>query len=171
MGGDMSKGIFKTRRHSMKKTAALAFFGLFMLGFMLGCLTSGTVTTETTEYIDNDGGDISLELITNFEWLNYRVRKGDTIESISGQFGVSVDAIIVCNDLRNVRNLQVGNEMRIPNMDGAVYMVKAGDTITGIANTYHVPEEVIRDVNNISGGTLKIGETLFIPSANTNMNH
>jgi murein DD-endopeptidase MepM/ murein hydrolase activator NlpD len=150
----------------MKKTTTMAFLGLFMFCFLPGCLTS-----ETAKYIDNDTGDIPMDLTSNFEWLNYRVQQGDTIPNIAEQFGVSIGAIIACNDLHDAWALRIGDELRIPNMDGVVHTVKAGDTVAGIANTYRVPEKVIRDVNNISGDTLIDGKPLFIPGANTGMNH
>ena len=42
------------------------------------------------------------------------VRAGDSLWSISQQYGVTVDDLIMANDLIDPSNLRVGDELRIP---------------------------------------------------------
>jgi membrane-bound lytic murein transglycosylase D len=45
------------------------------------------------------------------------------------------------------------------------YIVKSGDTIGGIAQSFKTTRRVIRDVNQVRGDLLKIGQALLIPTA------
>jgi len=145
---------------------------LFALGVLLSavCVSCGTSSRDLG--MRNEAGvafedkELLPALTQSFEWISYSVQQGDTIIEIAGQFRVGADVVIVCNDIRNVRDLQAGNILRIPNMDGLIHTVKAKDTIAGISIAYHVSEEVIRNANDISGYTLKEGQRLFIPGAN-----
>ena len=50
-------------------------------------------------------------------------------------------------------------------MDGIVYTVKAGDTLTGIAEKNKISESSILDVNDLSTEILQVGQVLFLPVA------
>jgi spore germination protein len=67
----------------------------------------------------------------------YVVKQGDTIGAIAQQFGVTVDRLIVDNELPNPDNLVVGQSIvvRVPNV---VHTVVQGDTLTSIAAAYDV---------------------------------
>ena len=113
-----------------------------------------------------DGGDeIPLDLTETFAWLNYTVKSGDSVEAISRRFGLSLDAVIASNNLRNVRQLRAGERIRIPNMDGIPYLVKNGDSYAKIAASLDVPLEAILDANDIQNDTINAGAVLFIPGA------
>ena len=52
------------------------------------------------------------------------------------------------------------------------YIVKAGDTLYGISNQFGVSVTELAEINNVVGTTLKIGQTLTIPSkSGTNPNN
>ena len=59
----------------------------------------------------------------------YIVQSGDTLYGISKQFGVSVEDLMLENNLSNT-NILVGSSLKIPTM-GSIsnYTVKKGDTI------------------------------------------
>jgi len=112
------------------------------------------------------GGDvIPLDVTESFAWQNYTVRSGDTVEGIARRYGLSLDAVIASNNLRNVRFLRAGERIRIPNMDGVPYTVKSGDSYAGIAASQEVPLEAILDANEIQSADIKAGMVLFIPGA------
>lgn len=46
------------------------------------------------------------------------------VGEIASRYGVSQDAIISLNKLRNTRTLQIGQLLKIPSMDGIVYTPK-----------------------------------------------
>ena len=103
-----------------------------------------------------------------FEWLYYTVKKGDVISKIAENFKVSVGAIIASNDIANVRRIQEGAVLRIPNVDGIPHKVKNGDSLSRISANYNIPLEVILDINDIKSDIIKPGETIFIPGARMN---
>jgi murein DD-endopeptidase MepM/ murein hydrolase activator NlpD len=109
--------------------------------------------------------EIPLDLTEEFAWQSYTVVSGDSVEGISRRFGLSLDAIIASNDLRNVRQLRAGERIRIPNMDGIPYTVQSGDSYTGIAEAQNVPLEAILDANDIQSNEITAGTVLFIPGA------
>ncbi len=44
----------------------------------------------------------------------YRVQPGDTLKSIAAQYGITLDALIRANNLPDPNNLDIGQEIRIP---------------------------------------------------------
>jgi len=111
------------------------------------------------------GDEIPLDLTEVFAWQSYSVKNGDSVEGIAKRFGLSLDAVIASNNLRNVRQLKAGQRIRIPNMDGIPYTVKNGDSYAGIASAQKVPLEAILDANDIQSDEIKAGTVLFIPGA------
>lgn len=98
----------------------------------------------------------------------YTVKAGDTLYGISNQYGVSVTDILSINNV-NPNNLQIGEEIIIPNKEGNnpndtfVYAVKKGDTLYGIAIRYNTTVSKIKALNNLNSNTLSIGQRLVIP--------
>ena len=117
-----------------------------------------------------EGDEIPLDMTETFAWQSYTVRSGDSVEGISKRFGLSLDAVIASNDLRNVRRLQAGTSIRIPNMDGIPYKVKSGDSYSSIAEAFGVPPEAILDANDIQSDAISIDTVLFIPGARMDRN-
>jgi murein DD-endopeptidase MepM/ murein hydrolase activator NlpD len=114
------------------------------------------------------GETIPLDMTETFAWLNYKVKKGDTVSEIAATFSVSMDAIIASNSTANVRSLREGETIRIPNMDGIPYVVKSGDSLSKISQSMGVPLEAILDANDIQTNIINAGMTLFIPGARMN---
>jgi len=52
----------------------------------------------------------------------------------------------------------------------ARYQVKSGDALGPIAQRHKTTVELIRQVNNIRGNTIRVGDTLIIPVARTDLN-
>ncbi|GHV44419.1 peptidoglycan-binding protein LysM [Spirochaetia bacterium] len=109
--------------------------------------------------------DIPLDLVEGFSWKTYQVKKGDSVSKIAAEHAISIDAIIASNGISNARRLQVGETLRIPNMDGIPYTVKNGDTLSKISIAMGVPLEAILDANDIQSDTINQGIQLFIPGA------
>jgi len=111
--------------------------------------------------------ETSQELIT-FQWRQYKVQKGDAVSTIAKKFGVSIGAVIASNNISNARRLQEGVSLRIPNIDGIPYSIKAGDSLSKISAFFNVPLDVILDINDLKSDVIKAGETIFIPGARMN---
>jgi murein DD-endopeptidase MepM/ murein hydrolase activator NlpD len=93
------------------------------------------------------------------------VEKGDTISDIAQKMGLNQDSVISCNGIERARLLQIGTELRIPNMDGIMHVVKAGDSLDALCQTYALAPEQLLEVNNIEEFDYKPGEKIFIPEA------
>ena len=117
-----------------------------------------------------EGDEIPLDMTETFAWQSYTVRSGDSVEGISKRFGLSLDAVIASNDLRNVRKLLAGHTLRIPNMDGIPYKVKNGDSYSKIAESFGVSLEAILDANDIQSDAITMDTVLFIPGARMDKN-
>ena len=97
-------------------------------------------------------------------YQTYKVLSGDTIGGIARKFGLTnVSTLISVNDISNVRQLAAGQKLRIPDMDGIIYTVKAGDSLAGIVEKNKVSLKELLDVNDLSSDVLKAGQQLFLP--------
>ncbi len=96
----------------------------------------------------------------------YKVRQGDTISGIAKKFGLTnISTLISVNDIGNVRQLAAGQKLKIPSIDGIVYTVKKGDSLSGITGKYKISLEQLLDVNELTSETLTAGQQLFLPGA------
>ena len=131
------------------------------------------------------------ETYTNIEdmilpnYINYVVKRGDTLYSIARDNNISIDTIIKDNALAgNV--LQVGQTIRIrvPNtvieecigpdytppvstIPTTTYTVKRGDSLYSIANRYNTSVSELMKLNNLSSANLAIGQQLKIPTTSS----
>ena len=102
----------------------------------------------------------------------YTVKSGDTLWSIAGKYGISVDDLINANNL-GTTFLQIGQVLTIPNKsntpsgsgNGLSYTVKAGDTLWNIAKKYNISVDELKRINNLTNNMISIGQVLTIPSS------
>ncbi|MGQ0792826.1 MAG: LysM peptidoglycan-binding domain-containing protein [Deltaproteobacteria bacterium] len=117
---------------------------------------------------------------TVYAAVRYVVKKGDTLYGLSKKFGVSLDEIKEANRIQG-ENLKIGSVIFVPETvaanslsapkkseaDKLQYVVIKGDTLYGIASGFRVSAGDIRELNNIKGDGLRIGQKLLIPIAKT----
>ena len=94
---------------------------------------------------------------------SYTIQKGDMIGPIALKAGLSEDALISVNNIKNTRLMQIGQVIRIPNQDGIYYSVKSGDTLSSIAEEYNTTVSSITTANELFSDTIKPEASLFIP--------
>lgn len=102
---------------------------------------------------------------------SYEVRPGDTFQSISRAFGIPVADIILLNPFIDPDNLQIGqiiclgtvNRPILPCESGNYYVVRRGDSIYSIAQTFSLTTNDILNANPRLGENLFIGQVLCIP--------
>ena len=129
--------------------------------------SSRAVASAPVEHASSTGGSRTT----------YRVQSGDTLGKIAQMHGVSMSSIQAANNLRGTI-VQRGQVLTIPGSSGGSaaassgggsrssssrYTVKSGDTLSGIAAGNGVSVASLRSANNISGNTIRSGQTLVIP--------
>ena len=98
----------------------------------------------------------------------YTVQPGDNVFLIARRFGLSQDTIVWANDelAADPDQLSVGQKLNILPVDGVLHTVKAGETLTGIAQRYQVDLQKIIGyaANGIQNPeALTVGQQLIIP--------
>ena len=107
-------------------------------------------------------------LLTSGKPASYTVKPGDTLSEISKLNNIKIGTLISFNKITDVRRLQVGMELKIPDFDGVPYEVKAGDSLALISKNYNISVNSILDANNLDSEVIQPGEILFIPGASMN---
>lgn len=117
--------------------------------------------------------------------FDYTVRAGDTCGGIAVFFGVSVQSIVVLNNLPSTCIISEGNILKIPYptptpapppteipneatqtaqaCEKISYTVQANDTLSSIAANYNVPQDAIKFYNGLSTDNVFVGVPIVIP--------
>ncbi len=118
--------------------------------------------------------------------LSYTVASGDTCLAIAARFEVSVQSIVLLNNLPAACNtLYPGQELLIPHptptptplatatlspaekefedCEKVYYTVSENDTLSSISQNYNVPMDAIREWNGMVNNTVFAGLTIVIP--------
>jgi len=118
--------------------------------------------------------------------MSYTVVAGDTCAGIAFTFGVSIQSIVLLNNLpADCNTLVEGQQLLIPQptptptalptstlspgdateqaCEKVNYEVQENDTLSSIANSYNVPMAVVQEYNGLSSETVFSGMNLIIP--------
>lgn len=117
--------------------------------------------------------------------VDYTVRTGDTCGGIAVAFGVSVQSIVILNNLPSTCIISVNQVLKIPYptptpapppteipneatqtaqaCEKVPYTVQENDTISSIALNYNVPIDAIKFYNGLSTDNVFLGQTILIP--------
>jgi spore germination protein len=91
------------------------------------------------------------------------VAQGDSVFSIAGTYGTTVDALINANELDAPNQLVVGQALVIP-IVGRFYFVQPGDSLFSIAAQFGLSYQELARINNIPvNSPLNVGLRLYIP--------
>jgi len=96
---------------------------------------------------------------------SYTIKSGDNISVLAVNLGLNQDTIISVNKIKNSRLLQIGKVLKIPNQDGILHTVKAGETLKSVAEKYSADVKAIQTVNELFSENIAAGKDLFIPGA------
>jgi len=102
------------------------------------------------------------------EVIVYQVQSGDSLSAIADRFGLSVETLYWFNQLKSADLLTVGQELKIPPVDGLIHEVKEGETLESIAEKYGVRKGnmIAYAPNNLREPyTLEVGQKIFVPGA------
>lgn len=99
----------------------------------------------------------------------YIVKKGDSLYSISKKFNTTVDNLKSINNL-TTDALAIGQIIKLPGSSSEIpeksneYTVQRGDTLYSISKKFNVSVDKLKDINNLSSNTLRVGQVLKIPT-------
>lgn len=113
----------------------------------------------------------------------YTVRRGDTLGRIASRTGTTIAALVAHNHLANPNLIREGQVLQLPGAPGSGapgggggaatpkggaqhHVVRAGDTISGIAARYGISAAQLISANGLTNGMIYIGQRLqLVPSA------
>ncbi len=124
----------------------------------------------------------------------YVVKKGDSLWKVAKLESVSVGELARANKLTKTSALKIGQKLTVPagktqtptvataavapistdaaavpsaatDVSGASYTVKSGDSLWKVARQQNVTVAAIKQANNLSSDSLKVGQKLRIPAA------
>jgi ABC-type branched-chain amino acid transport systems, periplasmic component len=107
----------------------------------------------------------------NSVWPKHIVLKGETLYSISRQYGISVDDIVGLNP--GVENgLREGQSLILPsskaekqeNLPDSIYVVKNGENIYSVAKKFRMDIAALKQSNSGLREKLRVGQKIKIPS-------
>lgn len=135
----------------------------------IGSIGEGETTLSDSARIGTQepqasGTQAQAEVPTRSGIETYVVQGGDTLSTIAGKFGLSLNTILWANDLTVRSVLQPGDELTILPVDGVYHSVASGDTVASIASAYGVGQDTVISHNGlINANALSIGDELLIP--------
>lgn len=110
----------------------------------------------------------------------YTVKRGDTLSGIAKAHGVSVPALRKANGISGDM-IRIGQQLRVPRGPGQAvvarsggskttrgggsgsYIVKNGDSLSGIASRNHTTVAKLKSVNGLSSDLIRPGQKLKLP--------
>ncbi|MFH1335916.1 MAG: LysM peptidoglycan-binding domain-containing protein [Candidatus Zixiibacteriota bacterium] len=99
------------------------------------------------------------------------VKRGETLGGVAEKYGVSISSIMSINNLSSAHLLKVGQHLLIPvssDISMQSYTVKAGDTLTELAQRFQASTTEIKKTNALANADrLRAGQKLNIPMENS----
>ena len=98
----------------------------------------------------------------------HRVRRGETLSGLAGEYAVSVSQLRAWNSLGGSETIRAGQLLRVSPpaqaSDRRVHMVRRGETLAGLARQYGVSIQALREANGLSErDPLRAGLAIRIP--------
>ena len=104
------------------------------------------------------------------------VQRGETLSTIVWRYGTTVQALATTNHIANPHLIYAGQRLVVPCGStpspggGQVYVVRHGDTLSGIARRFGVSAYALARVNKLQNPNLiYVGQRLVIPSGGSNL--
>lgn len=95
----------------------------------------------------------------------YRVQPGDSLDLIASKYGIRVKTLLQNNTIPNPELLKTDQVLTILPVDGYLYTIISGDTLSEISQNFSVEESVIKKQNQIEGNSLIAGKQIILPGA------
>ena len=169
--------------------AALIYFSVFNKPAAAAIASTATSTITLTPSLTSSPTITltpTLEMTaTPLPPIDYTVGQNDTCISIAAQFKVSVNSILLANDISTACILSIGQKLKIPQPTPTAspmptntlsagdateaactkldYTVAANDTLSSIAANYNVTIAALRSYNGLPNDNVYEGQPLKIP--------
>lgn len=93
----------------------------------------------------------------------YKIRDGDTISEIADRFGITVQTILLSNNLTSSSYIKPGNTLKILPISGISYVIASGDTLDKIIEKYKGNLDETVQINDIGEDhTIAVGKEIVI---------
>jgi LysM repeat protein len=105
---------------------------------------------------------------------SYKVVNGDSLSAIGAKLGVDWKAIAAINGINSPYTIYAGETLQLPGSGDTPepvstsgrYVVKSGDTLSGIASEYGTTYQRLAQINGIADpDSISVGEVIVIPGA------
>ncbi len=99
----------------------------------------------------------------------YIVQSGDSLYSIAIRFGITLDQLLAANGSVDPNNLQVGQQLIIPGLDGVTGILNTkfinfGDSYRSLKRQTQVPDALFRRLNHVvSPSEFYVGVNMIVP--------
>ena len=123
---------------------------------------SQTVSSANAISISSKPQIVATNFVSNKDIKTYVTKAGDSISSIAEAFGITSDSIRWSNDLRG-DSVGVGVSLKIPPVNGIVYIVQSGDSIDRLAQYYSSDKQKLIAYNDAELSGIQAGEQILIP--------
>ena len=167
--------------------AAVVYFGIQSTGRIQDptVVPSPTTTTTITPTATETLAPTLIPTETPLPPFEYTIRQNETCGGIAASFHISVQSLIVLNNLDSRCTLSVGAVLKVPYptptpapppteipneatqtaqaCEKAVYTVQTNDTLSTISANYNVPMDAIKFYNGLSTDTVFVGSQIVIP--------
>lgn len=102
------------------------------------------------------------------------VRQGDSMSAIARRFSLTLEQLMELNNIDEPNLVRMGTMLRLtdkvemptnvtqPELNAITYVVKAGDTLSEIAQAYNSTAEQLADDNDLSSQDVRVGQKLTI---------
>lgn len=166
----MSYDLLQGKEHSMRDTR----LGRGRMGVILVIVLIASLLSPMAAFAAPTQNSPQYER-GNTDWAQvYTVKRGDTLSQIAWDFGVSEDALLQANSLRNANHIYVGQQLIIPERNSYgkggpqcadYYTVRRGDTLSEIAYYKGLDEHALARANSVYDlNDIYVGQTLCIPA-------
>ncbi len=123
-----------------------------------------TAMTASSDTVVDKPQVVATALKSSADIQAYTTKANDTVSSLAAQYGVTSDSIRWSNDLHGDA-IPTGTTLKIPPVNGIVYIVQAGDTPDSLATKFQANKDKIIAYNDAEIKGLAVGQQIIIPDA------
>ena len=106
------------------------------------------------------------------EEVKYMVQAGDSLSVIAYRFGLSQNTLLAVNGMSNANFLKSGQELTIPQKDGAFIEVESGDTLESLVEDFEGDLVLTKQINEIGDDyVIQEGQEIFVVGGDVAINY